>query len=290
MKVTENEDGLIITSEGFSYGDFNKAHKVDLWKLSKHFESSRAATLNLTLRKDFQLDSSSTFFLIYQTSEFSQEFHDIADMFFPWYMKIKVCYVGKTSFWNDLATYCQKTGKLLAQNFSQGVKVCVDSRRSVELPIGSADKYRATMLTKPPQRCSFPSIPPVKERSFTCTTRALPSDTDSNGHVNQSACYKYCYDAASLAALQGNVFTKFCQDFAYYDVKRISVEYVGEINTGDDVEVLCWEDDSNQCTLCFILSVRNKVVCRCVGEWFAGPDGMPISRKGRLNIHLSANM
>ncbi|XP_030829214.1 uncharacterized protein LOC100892957 [Strongylocentrotus purpuratus] len=292
MKISKSEDGLtyFIKSEGFSYGDFNKAAKVDVWRLVKHFEFSRAMIVRLSLRRDFQIDSGLSFFLSYQTLEISPDFYDRADVSFPWCMKIKISYVGKTSFWFNAATCCQKTGKILAQNFCQAVRVSLASRRPIELPAKGADKYIASTSKNPPQRFTFPQITPRREQSFTYTTKALPSDTDSNIHVNQSVCFRYCHDGASLAALQGNIFSKFSQDFAYYNVKTFSVEYVGEMNAGDDIDVQCWEDDKNQCVLYFIISVRDKVACRCQGEWYTNPDGDILSMKGKLNICLNANL
>ena len=262
---------------------------MDVWRLVKHFESGRMTMIRPTLRRDFQIDSSLNLFVCYQTLEISPAFYDRADVSFPWSMKIKISYVGKTSFWFNAAIYCQKTGKILAQNFCQVVRVSLASRRPIELPAEGADKYRASTSKNPPQRFTFPQISQSREQSFTYTTKALPS-TDSNIHVNQSVCFMYCHDGASLAALQGNIFSKFSQDFAYYNVKTFSVEYVGEMNAGDDIDVQCWEDDKNQCVLYFIVSVRDKVACRCQGEWYTNPDGELLSMKGKLNICLNANL
>ena len=73
--------------------------------------------------------------------------------------------------------------------------------------------------------------------------------------------------------MQGGVLERFTKDMAYYNLKRFSVEYVGEINAAGEIQVMCWEDTTRAGALCFLIENQQKIACRCVGEWFMNSDG-----------------
>lgn len=284
MNVIVKRKGLEFhtASDGFSYGDFNKAGKLDLWRVAKHFESGRAIGINYGFTKALKLSATVGLFVRYQTIEMYPEFYFTANVSSPWQMKSHVAHVGRTSYWYKSETHCRRSGKLLAESLCQAVRVSRSTHRPIDLLADRFAKFKAAETMTAPPRTVFPSKAPDRKSTFVLTTKALPSDTDSNQHVNQSACFKYCLDCVSFAAMEGKVLLMFSRDVAYYNVKSFESEYIGEMMAGDEVEVQCWQDDIELCTLYFLLRVQAKVVCRCKGEWYADGKGQLIEYQRKV--------
>ena len=155
------------------------------------------------------------------------------------------------------------------------VRIDLQTRRPVQAPPEEIAAFKK--LTKDPPRpkieVKLPATIPETQRVFRFSVRALPSDTDRNKHVNQSVCFKYCVNCASLAAMEGGYLRRFTKDIDYYNIKKFSVEYVGEMMVGNVVDVFCWQDTEKDCRLFFILKVGERVTNRCVGEWQTNADG-----------------
>ena len=184
-------------------------------------------------------------------------------------------HLGKTSFWVEEILRCEVSGKELARLQLLLVRVDLETRRPILLPEEGVAFVKSTAKgpTAAPPRVEFPQTIPDSTRAFTLSTKALPSDTDTNQHINQAAYMKYCMDCASLAAMKGGVLQRFSRDMDYYNVTKFVVEYVGEIEAGDVIDVVCWQDSTDFSTLYFHVKNGDKVACRCIGKWQTNSDG-----------------
>ncbi|XP_072173832.1 uncharacterized protein [Diadema setosum] len=279
-KTTEEvqEINLGLKCQKFSYGDFNKAGTIDLWKIAKAFESGRSAALFQGLKDGIQIDSRIGLFVRFQQIDLSETFHSMVNATAVWDMPVRVSYVGKTSLCMDNAIICQSSRIELGRSVCQAVRVDRATRRPVPLPQEVATTYQKTATRSGHPQFDFPAMIPGREFTYTISTRAFPSDTDSNQHVNQSLSFKYCMDCASVAAMEGNVFSGFSTDVAYYLIKTFAVEYVGEMRVGDNIDIVCWEDQDDPCSLWFLVKVEERVVSRCKGEWYADSNRKPVKQ------------
>ena len=164
------------------------------------------------------------------------------------------------------------------------VAVDTRTRRPVQIPDEFAKFVNPAKRATSPPRFHFPEFVRDQKPLFAISLLATPSETDDNNHVGHFACYRYCLDCASVAAIQGGILKLFSKDMAYYNVKSFSVEYRAEIMEGDKVNVQCWEDPENACVLYFVIKVGEKTACRCVGEWYADDSGQPVELNNELRF------
>ena len=211
-----------------------------------------------------------------QNFEFSPDFYSIDCVSSPWLQTVRMTNVGNTSLWLSYVTTCRRTGKELVRNTNQLVRIDTTTRRPAQLPAERVAFFKtsANGSMMIPPRFDFPMSGPDPSKVFKFTKMSLPSETDANIHVNQSVCFKYCIDCASLAATElSGVLRKFTRDVAYYNIKTFSVEYVAEIRVGTKLEILCWEDQIKPSILFFLVKNGEKITNRCIGEWYAKSDG-----------------
>ena len=227
---------------------------MDLWKISKHNQFGGNCLFAETPLRILQTGMfSQTTFVRFQMIEFSPEFYKIASPSSPWQLAVRMSSMGKTSYWLENITRCQKTGTQMVRCLNQGVRVDLKTHRPIPLPVEGLEMYRRVATASPPPRFTFPNNQPASDRLFKMSIKAALGDTDRNNHVNQGAFMRYCIDCASLAAKHGEFFERFSKDMAYYNLKRVSMEYLGEVNAGDEMQMICWEDPSRAGALCFLI-------------------------------------
>ena len=250
---------------------------MDSWSAMKHHECGLEIHKFKYISSILQAEKG--LFTRFQSLEFSPEFFTIASISSPWEMTIKAVRFGKTSYWIENVTRCRKTGVDITRNLRQLVTVDLNTRRPVDIPAENVVPYKKALAILPTSVFAYPSFPhalPDSSGLFHYSTRGIPSDGDFNDHINHSICFKYCADCASLAAMKAGILQKFSRDMAYYNLKKFSAEYVGEMTVGDDINVFCWENPSDPCILYFLLKIGENVVNSCVGEWYTSSDGTPV--------------
>ena len=90
----------------------------------------------------------------------------------------------------------------------------------------------------------------------------VSSDTDRNHHVNTAGYIKYCMDAGSHAATNGNL-TVFHKDLTYSNVRRLSLSFLGEAVIGDQHRIACWEDREDKLKLNFEILKSSTAIVQC---------------------------
>ena len=99
--------------------------------------------------------------------------------------------------------------------------------------------------------------PPSSYKYF---VKALHSDIDGNGHVNQAVFIKWCCDAATDAALNG-AFQDFKHNMKAYNVEKVEVKYVREGLANEEYVVETWQDEKLLRTAAdFVISRRDSTV------------------------------
>ena len=255
--------------------------KVNVLKLAQLFDGGCGITIRPMVRQMMTM-----VFIRSQRISVSPEFYTkmTPSVSSPWLIRLGIIHVGTTSFVRESVLCCQKSGIPLAQNKVFAIAVDPQTRRPVKVPEAVA-KFVDPGKKSKPSRFIFPEQLADQEPIFTISTAAMPSDTDLNDHINNSACFTYCLDCASEAAMhKSHVFRGFTKDMAYYNLKSFSVEYRAEIKQGDKVNVQCWEDPRNECVLYFVVKVGEKTACRCVGEWYADDTGHPVEMNNTLRF------
>ena len=246
---------------------------MDLWRISKHFESGRISGAVLGLAEALNFGPGSSYFVRLQIIDILPEFYTMASVDSPWRMTHRMCHVGKTSYWMESKTRCLKTGTMLMDHLAQVVRVDTTTRRSAPLPLEGIAPFKKAATMQSPPRFHFPNTLPDQKRTFTYSLKTLPSHEDRNQHVNQSMYVMFCMDCASLAAAKGGILQKFTKDMAYYNTRKFTAEYVSEMVGGVAIDVTCWEDASDPSVLYFVIKVGDRITFRCVGEWYTNPDG-----------------
>ena len=249
-------------------------------KLGELLNGVAVVTSRLPIRKTLK----TTTMVLFQRIEFTPEFYTIPSVSSPWLLRSGINYVGNTSFIRYKDINCGKSGALLMRAFGRGVAVDPQSRRPVQIPEEFAKSVNPAKRESPPPRFYFPEFLRDQNPLFSISLLATPSETDDNNHIGYFACYRYCLDGASVAAIQGGVLKSFSKDMAYYNVKSFSVEYRAEIREGDEVNVQCWEDPKNACALYFVVKAGEKTACRCFGEWYVDDSGQPVELNNGLRF------
>ncbi|XP_071479896.1 uncharacterized protein [Diadema antillarum] len=272
-----NTDDLTIFkySHTFTYGDFNKSGTVDLWRVAKISESGNARSIQQGMEKSLQLSATIRIFMRYQVIHLSEEFHDTVTSSTLWDLTSWWSYIGKTSYCIDSVLRQHGTGLELASFCIHAVRVDLTVRRPIQLPMECVSRYGRTVSRSRPPTSDLREAAPRDGPTYLFSTRALPSETDANQHVNHTAFIKYCIDCASLAAIEGGVLSHFHDDMAYYKLKDFELEYVQEISVGDKINVVCWEDSTNRRVIRFLVKTAEKTACRCRGEWYPDSNGYP---------------
>ena len=109
------------------------------------------------------------------------------------------------------------------------------------------------------EKKSIASIPVEVTLVFSYEIKALMSDCDKNGHVNQTAYVKWCSDVGVLAADLGR-YRNFKKDIGMYALKELSVQYIGETLVDETVLVQTWEDTNEEMTVHFVIKKKDKVI------------------------------
>ena len=246
---------------------------MDLWNISKQFDLIATVAFVNEFMGIFKYESIA--FVRVQIFEISSDFYTLASAFSPWIMTYRLSCLGTTSFWEEGTLRCEGSEEVLARRKLMGVRIDPTTRRPMPHPENEVAFFKkiAKGQTAAPPRVEFPTTIPDSVRVCSLSIRALPSDTDINRHINQATCLRYCMNCASLAAMRGGFLQKFNRDMAYYNANKFSVEYVGEMRSGDVIDVVCWQDPKDFSILYFHVKNGNKVACRCIGEWHTTTDG-----------------
>ena len=175
---------------------------------------------------------------------------------FPLHAALKVIYVGKSSFSFVIHLRDYKTDTEIWSATLTFVFVDFKSRRPVPFPAWFKEKCLELDLVNgsPPSRLSTLKYPP---KIFKYETKAMFSDIDFNGHVNQSVYVRWCTDAGAEAAVNG-FYRDFNQDIGFYDIEKLEVRYIGEGMIDDEFSVMTWQDDVMPRTLNFQITKLGK--------------------------------
>ena len=160
---------------------------------------------------------------------------------FPLYSDLKVLYVGKSSFSFEIKLRNYKTAMPICTAVLTFVFVDFKTRRPVSFPTWFRDesaKIPWLRDSSPPQRLPTTTCPP---NVFRYETKALFSDIDFNGHINQSVYVRWCTDAGAEAASKG-IYPDFKHDIGVYDIEKMEVKYIGEGMVNEEFVVLTWQD------------------------------------------------
>lgn len=161
-----------------------------------------------------------------------------------------------------------ETGVRLGWVLAKMVYIDPAIRKAKPLPVWLATKYgeevkkNALSVTKVigaglmPLKASDLILP---ADMFKYEIAVAPSDTDSNGHTNNSSYIRFCMDAATMAVREG-ALKGFYKDMVLYHVKTVTVFYAHETHTGDELVVYLWKEPGDHLEVCFVLTRKGKRV------------------------------
>ena len=239
------------------------AGKWTLWSVVKVFEAIRYVALpaGFAYYERFR-DNYHSIFMAGTTYKVSKEANNLRAKThwgrnFPLYAYLKVIYVGKSSFSFEIQLRDYKTGVGICSATLTFVFVDFKSRRPAPFPAWFRDKCseRQDLFggSPPPRLPTIECQPEV----FKYETKAMFSDIDFNGHVNQSVFVRWCTDAGAEAASKG-FYRDFNQDLGFYDVKKMEVKYIGEGMIDEEFVVMTWQDDVIPFTIHFQITKQGK--------------------------------
>ena len=239
------------------------AGKWTLWSVVKVFEAIRYVALpaGFAYYERFR-DKDHSIFMAGTIYRVSKEANNLRARThwgrnFPLYAELKVFYVGKSSFSFEILLRNYKTAVEICSAVLTFVFVEFKSRRPVPFPTWFREKCLERHDLRngtPPPRLSTTEGP---SDVFKYETKAMFSDIDFNGHVNQSVYVRWCTDAGAEAATNG-FYRDFKQDIGFYDIEKMEVKYIGEGMIDEEFVVMTWQDDIIPLTIHFIIMKQGK--------------------------------
>ncbi|CAH1772958.1 unnamed protein product [Owenia fusiformis] len=169
-------------------------------------------------------------------------------------------FIGRTSTNLTIEIREQLTNQHVGSLEFQYVYVNRTNRKSQAFPDWFIQKYRplTTLETRPDTMAPL-SLP---SKTFSYDVTVQYSDTDRNGHTNQSSYLKYGMDAATSASLGGE-FHNFKQDMCMYHVQDFQALYTGESLVKDQLVIHTWEDGTRKDLLFFQIHKNNRAIFHC---------------------------
>ena len=248
------------------------------WKLGEHFQFARAlmSTSDKALSDGghFLMDDSSLFTVLTQY-DINEAMYEKARKYrqekSTLLLTTELQGIGKSSVHMKTIIQDPQTRELLGSLQFKYVKVALSTRRSVQIPewfLNKYDRFNPGRLTPTFDPAVMPNEKGIYRKIYT----VLPSDIDSNNHMNNNVYLRLCFDAATEASVMEKMFSSLHGDMCNYLVKSASCVYEKECRLGDVVDIFVWEDKSKvktlhckiikgsdtsfQCTLLFHSSTR----------------------------------
>lgn len=168
----------------------------------------------------------------------------------PMYVRLNIDYAGSSAFSFNVRVCHMATGDVLFTACMTFVYVDYSTRKPAPFPEWYNKQKKVQQLGPPHPRLVTPSIP---ADAFAYETQSAYSDIDHNGHVNQSIYVKWCTDAGTEAAINGN-YTGFKQNIGKYPLDTFELKYVKEGMVGESFVVYTWQDLDSPLTLHFVVT------------------------------------
>jgi len=236
--------------------------KLYLWSLAKLVESVRWQGLKHGLGHYQTLCSkqNKALFVVGQDIQFCEEFHEKTFCYErnfgvqePLRFFTYVSEAGKTSYTNVTDWVDFLSGKLLVRFSVKLVYVDKSTRKPIDLPevfFRGLSEHLPLVKARP-----LTKVPPllVPQETFSRRVHVLHSDCDMNKHANQATYIKWCADAGTHAAFSGHL-NGFHGNIDSYKVKQTKIQYLGESNVNDKIDVYVWTDERS----CVFFAVKNK--------------------------------
>ena len=241
------------------------AGRWSLWSIANIFESTRVIFFNAGFCYYEKLhDQDHSFYVVNTTYHLTHAANKLRasihwGKYSPIFGTVRIVYVGKSSFTFDTILYDYKTGAQLCSLLLTFVYIDKNTRRSAQFPEWvreAASKLSFLRDARPPDRLE--DIP-VAPRAHKYTTKALHSDIDGNGHVNQAVFIRWCSDA-EIDAVSKNVYRGFKEDTDIYYIEKIEVKYVREGLVNEQYVVETWQDGKSPLIIHFVISKDNDTV------------------------------
>ena len=173
----------------------------------------------------------------------------------PIIARAKIVHVGASSFTFETTMFDFKTGVKLCSLFLTFVYIDKRIRKTAKLPAWVAEAKSNLKNGLPPRRLEILPVPP---NAYTYSVKALHSDIDDNGHINQAVYIKWCTDASTDAAENG-LFHGFSRNMGSYDIEKMEVSYIAEGLVNDEFVVATWQDHISLNMIHFIMKVKGKL-------------------------------
>ena len=203
---------------------------------------------------------SRTLVVVKQVIKLNPLLHRQVSKFTPLAMKflVEVLEIGESSFVLSITMTNTNTGEKLGENFLKYVVIGRKSRRPEALPSWFKDRYSPTRAHEISHIRKSP-VPETPQNVFKYNIKPLPSEMDSNNHVNQAEYVKFCMDCATLAAKSG-FYKHFYTDMCLYTTTLWEVTYGKESFAGDLLEISTWQYEQDYQQILFSISCSGKLI------------------------------
>ena len=233
-----------------------------VWNITKMFEGARIIPLThgyLGLHSENFLQSR-TLVVVKQAIKLNPNLHRRVTKFTPLTMKflIEVLEVGESSFVLLITMKDANTWENLGENFLKYVVVGRKSRRPEALPSWFRGRY-APKIAQEISHIRKAPIPDIPPNVFKYSIKPLPSEMDSNNHINQAEYVKFCMDCATLAA-KSRFYKHFHTDMCLYTTTLWEVTYGKESFAGDLLEISTWQNYQDYQEILFSISCSGRLI------------------------------
>ena len=203
-------------------------------------------------------------FVVGQDMKISEKFYTKARLVWPVEISTALVGVGKTSTIMKVTLKDVKTKEVLIEDLTTLVTVDMKTRRPRMIPPENLNNLDPSLFSyKPPQ---YPLLE-VKGSVFVNHVLTDHTNTDGNKHINRNVYIRYVMNTASRASKEG-FFSYFRGDIANYRCKRMTMTFRGEVNAGERLQMLTWEDSENKLKLYFKLMHGKRHINDCIVEFY----------------------
>lgn len=258
-EISTNQSRLSFT--GVPYGDLDRTGHWAVWNVCKNFEAARLLSFYNGFIDFPKLDSAAAgFFIVRHVFNLSPKLHKEMGIIKPFLFdfRVQILNIGKTSLLMS-TKLSNGEGEILGENVYKYVYVNRETRRPKPLPDWWMEKmlpYKSEGITGGMVKNKLPVLP---DGAFQCKFKVRHSDTDKNGHVNNSIYIRLCIDCGTVAVMKG-YFRHFDSDMCNYSVLNIDAQYLGESNVNAEPVVYTWQDDLDECVPHFMVYVEGTLV------------------------------
>ena len=158
---------------------------------------------------------------------------------------IKTSYLGysRSSLFVQTVISDPKDNQVLGRIKLKHVYIDPATRKSKLIPDWFKQDFRNSGEQKEVVNIAYkqPQLPD-SSAMFRFPYKFVPSDTDLNGHVNNTTYYRLCLDVAAVASVKYEWFDSVKGDLANYNCIKASGLYAKECGDGEEVMICTWED------------------------------------------------